>query len=948
MTLPASVSAAAPAPSMALPTFKRIFDEMGVKYGLTPRDSQLKLAEYTRSAIIAGGIACIEAPTGTGKTLGYLAGALDAQAHSGSPVPIVIATATVGLQEQILRDDIPRLAAVGAVDIRKVAVAKGRGRYFCPRTTALLEDKKMRDNQFDMFNEDKHVAEGGTVIALDMLHAWREGRWDGDKDSWKDQLPSCWASTCAASSDTCVNRACDHYEKCPYINSRLKLATAQVIIANHDIVLADLRQRAEEQTSTVLPAKKYALIFDEAHNLPDKAVASKKAYANLSDTDWLRKLEPYGEASLAIARIAKVLTRSSEFPVDIFSVGATTLANGMEALGASLAATQTFDEGGVCSWGLKAPDSRTQGEVVELREHAFQLLMALKAMAKVYSEYAEEAVGADKAFAIRMLAQTHTHHRMANDLAEGFELFSSIERMVRWTARSKKDGKISLNSQPLEGNEVLNDLLWKSEIPVVMVSATLQISGSFERFRDKSGLPARAVTDALAPVFDYSRGFLHQPKMDTTPGDNGYEQEVREKLEILFDKKISNGMLVLFTSRDSMKIVAAGFSDKTARCVLMQGNSPVPELIAQHKARIDKGERSMLIGLDSMAEGLDLPGKYCGHVVITRLPFAPPGDPVESARREHLGSRWFPDAYLADMLTMLIQATGRLIRRETDHGVITVLDKRLSTKRYAMDAVKSLPGFSRGVKLSEYFEIAKKRTFDMTFGAKPHTKLVLVTAAKAKNADVADVVAKPTVVAPAPAPVGPLTALRESLTKLTSTRAAVAFNRDTLASALRACMPPVSGPFVEGEPDYLGNRSVPCLPVGSPTDIWGERQMPQAVMLGLHFRNRPWDESAPAWLQVLSLRPDLIQFAQVLRSHVRDQLDVRNAWLSEEACREQLSKGLAGLGNPTEDEILRALDTIEMQVIDLLSESHILPGKKTLTELSPAAYALARELRQAA
>lgn len=933
---------------MTLPTYTAIFEAMGQAYGLSPRASQLKLSEYVRSAVMTGGVCCIEAPTGTGKTLGYIAGALDAQAHSGNPVPIVVATATVGLQEQILRDDVPRLAAVGALDPRKVAVAKGRGRYFCPRTAALLEDKKMRDNQFDMFHEDKHVADGGTPIALDMLRAWRDGTWDGDRDSWPGLIPECWGSACGASSDTCVNRACEHFDKCPYMASRQKLATAQLIVANHDIVLADLKQRSEEQSNTVLPPKKYALIVDEAHNLPDKAISTRSASANLTDSDWLRKLEAYGETNLNTPRIAKVLKRAVEFQADIFSVGAALLVNNMDLLAQNLNKNFKFDANGTCTWGLSIPDKAVQDEVVRLSAQANQLVMALQAMAKAYAEYAEEAVGVDKAFAVRMLSQTHTHQRMAMDLYAGLELFSAPDRMVRWVSRNKHN-HVVLHSQPLEGQEVLNDLLWKTEMPVALVSATLQIAGSFERFRAKSGLPARAVTAALDPVFDYSRGFLHQPKMDTSPSDPGFELEVTEKLEILFKKEISKGMLVLFTARESMRRVVRALPDSIATRVLVQDHRPVPELIALHKERVDSGEHSMLVGMDTMSEGLDLPGKYCGHVVIVRLPFSPPGDPVEEARREHLGKHWFKQAYLADMLTNLIQATGRLIRRESDHGVITILDSRLATKRYALDAVNALPGFTRGIKISEYFKMAEKRGFDLTFGAgapKPAAKLALVTpATPAPVKEVVDVVARPVAPEPVKDPLSGLWAAAKR--RPSATRAAVAVDVDSLEQALIACMPFSKGPFAAGEVPYLIQSDVkPCLPVGTPAVVWAERQLPQAVMLGLRLRNQEWQAQAPAWQQVLSLRPDLVQFAQVLRSHLRQLLDERTVQLPEAVCREQMAKGLSGLGAGSDDELIEFLDRLEGEVVDILAGAHILPCKELLLEMPVAAQALAKALRR--
>ncbi|MEX3984230.1 ATP-dependent DNA helicase [Paraburkholderia sp. EG287A] len=978
MTAPAK--AAAPVALMSLPTVAAIFDALEERFGMRKRASQLRLAEQVRSALSTGGIFCGEAPTGTGKTLGYIAPAIEVYAHAGTPVPVVIATATVGLQEQILRDDIPRLAAIGAIDPRKVAVAKGRGRYFCPRTASQLEDKKMQDTQSDMFQSDKHVSDGGVPIALDMLKAWRNKEWDGDRDSWEGAIPDCWAASCGASSDTCVNRACEHFNDCPYMNSRAKLATAQLIIANHDMVLADLAQRAEEQTGTALPPKSYAVIFDEAHNLPQKAVATKEAMARLSDSDWLRKLEPYGEATMNTARIAKALTKSTGFAPDVFSVGAALLIAELERVAVELASTLKFSISGTFNWGLTAPDEALQKDIVGLASQALSLLNALRVASKAYSDLAEEASGAEKAFAIRMLSQTHQYQRMAKELHQGLYLFCCDERLVRWVSRSR-EGKVALHTQPLEGQDVLNELLWRTEFPVAMVSATLQIAGSFKRFVNKTGLPGHAVTAALPPVFDYSRGFLHQPPMGTEPGDAGFEAEVTTKLEKLFKANVAPGMLVLFTSRESMRRVVRALSDDVGRCALVQDHRPLPELVAAHKERINKGERSMLVGLDSMAEGLDLPGKYCGHVVIIRLPFAVPGDPVEEARREYLGKAWFEEAYLADMLTMLIQACGRLIRRESDHGVITVLDKRLSGRRYTATAMAALPEFTRITRIAEYFEVAKKRGFDLSHGVHVAPKLSVV------SASAPPAVSAPASVAGAPAPTpaapstasqpstqasAPVTAPRPAAKPLAAHRTGpvaevssaypeqalrrlsslpgtmenpVECSAADLMGTLERMMPHVKGPFADHETQYLSAAGEqPCLPTGTPALVWAERQMPQAVMLGLRLRNLPWDASAPEWLQVLRLRPDLLQFAQVLRSHRRGEADSRTAGLTVSQCDQQLERGLSSLNYPGQTALFAALDTLDKEIVNILSEPHVRPRKDMLMEMSEVARGVARAI----
>lgn len=936
----------APAAPKALPTIKAIFDDLGDRFNLRSRPSQLQLAQQVRASLMEGGVTVAEAPTGTGKTLGYLAGALDAQAHAANPVPIVVATATVGLQEQILRHDIPRLAAVGAVDQRKVAVAKGRGRYFCPRTAALLEDKKSQDAQFDMFTADKHVAEGGTQIALDMLKAWRKGDWDGDRDNWTGVIPGCWESSCGASSDTCVNRACEHFDKCPYMLSRAKLGQAQVIVANHDMVLADLAQRAEEQTTTALPPKKYWLVVDEGHNLPEKAVSTKRATANLTETDWLRGVNEFGDRCLSTPRIERSLNKQG-VAQSAFSMTSATLVAEMGTLAKELQATRKFDIGGVSSWGLASPEQELKEKVFHLAGYARMLLDALKVCSKAYSEYAEESVGSDKAFAIRMLAQTHKLVRQTKDLYDGLESFCTSDQVVRWV--QTRDTRVTLETQPLEGSDVLKELLWKLEFPVAIVSATLQIGGSFQRFKDKCGLPSHATTKALPPVFDYTRGYLHMPRMDSDPNGPGFEVELADKLRRLYENNVSPGMLVLFTSRQRMRRVVRMVSEELASRMLVQDHRPIPELVAQHKERIDRGERSILVGLDSMSEGLDLPGRYCGHVVITQLPFGVPGDPVEEARRLHLGKAWFDQAYLADMLIMLIQSTGRLIRREDDYGVITLMDKRMTTKRYAAQAMKALPGFTKGLTLKGYFDMLKERELDAVQApAKaPAPKLTLVHSNPAPASVVHTSAASEMAATKKREDEQPLAVLWR-LAEVPSVLARpLPCSVEGLAGALHRHLPFTSGPFPEEEAEYLNEDGVaPCLPAGTPASTWGERQMPQAVMLGLRFMNMSWDDKKPAWFQVLSLRPDLVQFAEILRSHTFEWDDTRREHITADECRIQLEQGLAGLGLPSEMELLDAVGKLEAEAVFVLGSSHKLPSRELLATLPAAALPLGMRLRK--
>lgn len=445
--------------------------------------------------------------------------------------------------------------------------------------------------------------------------------------------------------------------------------------------------------------------MDEAHNLPEKAIAMRKTCAPINEDDWLYEVESYGERVMSIADVANRVAHVEGLGAAVYSEAPAQILRHISAIREKCLSRSDFTAAGVRNWGLKQPKEWFLEMLVRLNAPVQLLLSALNKTAQTLSDRAEDVIGAEKALCIGLLTETYKFIGQVERLYKGLDNFVSADgRIVRWMRRTK-DGSLTLHAQPLEGADVLNDLMWGGERSIVLVSATLQVAGSFDRFASKSGLPAHAVTKALPAVFDYKRVLLHQPMLSMEPGAPGFESAVVHQIESLYARNVAKGTLVLFTSRDMMQRVCGALSGPARSALLMQGNASVPELVAQHKARIDSGERSILAGLASMSEGLDLPGDYCGHVILTKLPFAVPDDPIELARQDLLGDRWFMDAYLADMLTTLIQSCGRLLRREADKGVVTILDRRLVTRRYGPHAIDALP-FSferRTTNIDEYF-----------------------------------------------------------------------------------------------------------------------------------------------------------------------------------------------------------------------------------------------------
>jgi len=222
---------------------------------------------------------------------------------------------------------------------------------------------------------------------------------------------------------------------------------------------------------------------------------------------------------------------------------------------------------------------------------------------------------------------------------------------------------------------------------------------SFERFIVHSGAPRSGIFKVVPSPFDYSNATLTVPAMDCDPGDpQAHTQAIVELLPELLAGEA--GSLVLFSSRRQLADVYEGLPDGFREQILRQGDYSKQETLRRHRKAIDAGDSSIIFGLASFAEGVDLPGNYCSHVVVAKIPFAVPDSPLESALAEWIesqGRNAFMEISVPDAALRLLQASGRLLRTEQDTGKVTLLDRRLVTRRYGKAILDSLPPFNREV-----------------------------------------------------------------------------------------------------------------------------------------------------------------------------------------------------------------------------------------------------------
>lgn len=647
-------------------------------------------------------IAVVEAPTGVGKTLAYLAGAIDIALEQKKM--LVISTATVNLQQQLLQKDLPQFAQATGKDIKFIQ-AKGRRRYLCPsKLTNLVNGGVQQDLSFDV--DAKYQQAKKLTRAKAIFEQWDKGQWDGDRDSRTDSIePAVWHDI-STDSEGCAGKSCSKYLRCPYYIVRKEMQTAQVIIANHDLVLSD----ADLGGGLVLPNPEEVLfIFDEAHNLPQKALDHAAKALNFSQL-----YQTTETADSVLKKLIKALAhRQHDFGFMLMELrrdlpAVIVLLQQMETL---LQSDDLVKD--VMAGKISEPRIYWQSPLVKALVTPCQgLLQRANIIYKHYKVFAQwikdgiETQQVPNRVAEVLLPQIGTVQNIFGYLIDFMGLFLDEDKPdfppnVRWLSHEKfaKTTTLVINSGPMTAAYFLEKSLWNRAYGAVLTSATLRGLGLFQRFRSDCGLKRFDESHFLAvkSPFDYQRATLSLPEMTALPNENmqDWQQEVVSQLNKTID--IKEATLVLFTSKMVMDSVYRQIPSALADLILLQGDSLSPKnMIIEHVKRIKQGQGSIIFGMDRFAEGVDLPGELCSHVVITKLPFPVFTRPIEQAKQEWIlrsGGQPFVSLSLPAVSIRLIQACGRLLRKETDSGRITILDRRLLTKAYGKQLLKHLPEY---------------------------------------------------------------------------------------------------------------------------------------------------------------------------------------------------------------------------------------------------------------
>ncbi len=678
------------------------------------RPQQADMMGAVARAFNAEGIAVIEAPTGVGKTLAYLAPAIVWAVRNGERV--VVSTRTINLQEQIMFKDIPLLQGCLGIKFHAVLV-KGRNNYLCWRrfTRALSEASLFEDN--------------ADQAALKRLDEWAQKTQEGSRSDLPFIPPrELWSQICSE-SDTCRPMNCSYAKKCFIGKARREIAKADILVVNHHMLFSDLavkRELGNFNALAVLPAYR-RLIFDEAHSIEDSATEYFGMEATrmgaLALIGRFIRMERAHERGLLPFLKLKLMKETLNSPYkeidDIFLLIENELmphlASAREGLQAafdairSITAERCGQIGREIKWrltpeALKDPALRDVHQVYvlpvvqELRECAKWCAQLHERVRKLESppDYAGEPPFLTEL--MQLSAYQNRLERLASNLAEGIS--ESLEpNTVRWIEIDAHDRRtVRVVRCPLEVGGDLAGWVYGNLKTIVMTSATLAVRQRFDFLFHRIGLDSMAgrstETLALPTPFDYQeQALLCIPTELSDPGSSTFlddsEEYIREALAIT-----RGHAFVLFTSFHALEHAYQQLEGEIRRwgvTLLKQGEAARTQLLE----RFRRDTSSVLFATDSFWEGVDVAGEALQCVILPRLPFRVPTEPILEARAEAIdaaGGNSFMEYVVPQAVIKFRQGFGRLIRRRSDRGSILVLDRRVVTKHYGRIFLESLPG----------------------------------------------------------------------------------------------------------------------------------------------------------------------------------------------------------------------------------------------------------------
>jgi len=672
------------------------------------RPGQRDMAAYTADVYNDGGIALLEAGTGVGKSFAYLVPALEWARVNGERT--IVSTNTINLQEQLVGKDLPILARALSAGDRPVtfSLLKGWRNYLC-----LSRLDQARAGQDSLFDE-------GRGAELESLAGWAARTGDGSlADLAEDPSPDVWDAV-AAESDLCTRLKCPHFDRCFLFQARRRAAEADVVVVNHHLLASDLAVRIASdnwQEAAVLPPYR-RLVIDEAHHLEDVAAQHLGTQVSMLGVQrLLGRLERNGRGLLPtlaaeLATHNDLLAAASRDLLTQSLLDALTAARrGAEELFGRLARRLETEPGTAPVLRLTdafADDSVwTEGLGVALEN----LLVAFGRLRDGVETIADRLSLDDPADArAQLVGELRGVVRRLDSAAEALKAAlqpppAAAPSSVRWLERrGRKTPNVTLAAVPLDLAPVLKDALFDRVETAVLTSATLAAGGEFTFLEERLGLalpPSRVtVREILPSPFDFPSQCVFgiptdvpEPREDEAGHDAGVARILVELAHAS-----DGGIFALFTSHGALRRAADAVRGQLGGRwpLLVQGDGQRDQLLR----RFREAGSAILLGTDSFWEGVDVPGRALRVLILAKLPFKVPSEPLTAARLERLsdaGVDGFTHYLVPHAALKLKQGFGRLIRSKTDVGAVVLLDRRVVTKRYGEMILEGLPPAAKAI-----------------------------------------------------------------------------------------------------------------------------------------------------------------------------------------------------------------------------------------------------------
>ncbi|MCU7919361.1 MAG: ATP-dependent DNA helicase [Candidatus Thiodiazotropha sp. (ex Epidulcina cf. delphinae)] len=603
--------------------------------GFSYRRQQQEMAQAVGRIMEQGGVLICEAGTGTGKTFAYLAPAMI------SGLKVIISTGTKNLQDQLYHRDLPMLRQSLSSPV-SIALLKGRANYLCIHRleNTLVEEIRLTREQ---------------VGQLQAIRSWSSATDSGDISEMPEiaEDAGIWPLV-TSTTDNCLGQECSAYAKCHLTEARKRAQEADLVVVNHHLLCADFALK-EEGFGELLP-RADCFILDEAHQLPEVAgnffgasVSGRQLLDLASDTvtEYHREAKDLPDVPESAERLQRA-TRDMR------------LAFGLEQRRGA--------------WSEIAGNPSVIAHLDGLLEHLDRLLEVLRAI-----EGRGKGLDSCKE-RCEILMQRLRDLKDEGDMAS-----------IRWFETQRQSFR--LNRTPLEIADIFQGVMEDHPASWVFTSATLAVGGSFDHFAGQLGLQ-EAETHCWDSPFDYPRQAVwYVPKGLPAPNNPAFNRTVSD-LSLPILRASSGRAFLLYTSHRALQEAADYLKDKLEYPMLVQGTAPRTELVE----RFRKLGNAVLLGTSSFWEGIDVRGEALSCVIIDKLPFASPGDPVLQARIDALrkrGGNPFMTFQLPQAAIALKQGAGRLIRDERDRGVLVVCDPRLLNKPYGKVFIRSLPPMTK-------------------------------------------------------------------------------------------------------------------------------------------------------------------------------------------------------------------------------------------------------------